>query len=74
MLKIGFKIFFNKGRYTLEQAYTRYEWALNFLDRSRWDEGCVPKDTVEEMLEESPAGLGGGGPANEIDMSDLCEV
>lgn len=28
----------DKKIFTIEQAYTRYEWALNFLDQSRWDE------------------------------------
>ena len=27
----------DKKMFTIEKAYTRYEWALNFLDQSRWD-------------------------------------
>lgn len=38
----------NKEDYTIEEAYTRYEWALNYLDRSRWEEATIEDTEVED--------------------------
>ena len=66
----------NKTRYTIEQAYTRYEWALNFLDQSRWHEiphlGAM-SDLLEEVYDVEK-GHGWEETGQDVDMSDLREV
>ena len=59
-----------KEKYTLEQVFGRYEWALNFLDPSRWEDTTRMNGSCFDEMEQEEEWETGAA----IDMSDLRSV
>ena len=60
----------HQEQYAIEQAYTRYEWALNFLDPSRWEDTTRMNGSCFDDMEQEEEWETGAA----LDMSDLRSV